>query len=174
MDGALSAILAWMREHTGKGGVQACGCHALSSICSGADEAALARRDSAAGDGALGAIVAAMEAHGDEGGVQEEACRALATICHGADVAARARKAWAAGEGAVSAIVASMHRFNHQYDPWAGPPKHVDSQDWYTCVYSRGVQEQGGLALKSICDDQARKDEAVRAGARNGWLGWYV
>ena len=68
------------------------GCAALRNVCSGNDDAGVARKQRAAGASAIEAIVAAMQAHPEVEAVQEMGCRALTNVCCGTDASARARR----------------------------------------------------------------------------------
>ena len=104
----------------------------LHSMCLGADAAARARAQRAAGAGGLEEVVAVMRAHAQDRSLQAVSAMALIAVCKGDDAAGRARKQRASVAGALEAVVEAM-----KAHPQAG------------------LQAFGCEALLSVCGDGA-------------------
>ena len=135
--------------------VQGQGLSVLHYMCIGADAAARARAQRAAGAGMIEAAVAAIRVQAQElagmaAPVQQLGVMALTAVCDGDDAAGRARKQQAAGAGALEAVVEAM-RANPQ---------------------AAEVQIFGCRSLLSVCGGgasaaaRARRQRAAQAGGR--------
>ena len=91
--GAVAAVVAAMRAHPQRGGVQGNGCGLLANLCASFDADADARRRRAAAEGAIEVAVDA----GDAGGMGATALRALC----GDDEELRARAVAAGSDEAI-------------------------------------------------------------------------
>jgi len=109
--GALPAIVAGMSAHPTKPVVQEKGCLAIANICSGTDEAGLARKAAAFDAGAIPAIVAAFTSHPDVVAVLSGGSAAIGNICYAADASGLQRKHVAHEAGAIAPIAVAMACF---------------------------------------------------------------
>ena len=147
--GAFEAIVAALQVYSTSADVQVRGCIALTSIWSGGDAEARARRQRATDVGAIGVV--ANAAHMSSPRVVDAACAAMATLFTDCDPVGLARKQCAASAGIIGVVVGALRQHPQSSSTWKRQ----------YCVF---------VALDNICrgeDDtaEARKQLAADAGA---------